>query len=376
MKDSANDTHAALHTVLVTGVSSFWGSRVVGELLENPTYRVLGMDSEPPAQAIKGLDFIQADIRNSLLLELFQVEKVDTLVHLAFHESSSLNESSFDFNVMGTMKVFGAAAEAGVRKIVMRSSTAVYGANPNNSAFLKEQHPLRAASRKGWLRDLVEIEAFCNGFRRQAPHVILSILRFPNVIGPSIDSPMTRYLNLPAAPTLLGFEPQLQFLHEDDAVDALIHAVDRDISGVFNVGAEGVVALDKALAMTGRLPVPVFHLFAYWGRALMGGIQSTRLFPFDLDYLRYPWVGDLQRMRDELTFMPKYTAEEALREYAGHLRMKAYPREASDLAYDEERLHDTIERRKRIHTKMNKASQIEEDGWADTPLNGEEEVDE
>jgi UDP-glucose 4-epimerase len=276
---------------------------------------------------------------------------------------------------MGTMKVFGAAAEAGVSKIILRSSTAVYGANPNNSAFLSEQHPLRAASNSGWVRDLVEIEAFCNGFRRQAPDIVLTLLRFPNVIGPTINSPMVRYLKLPVAPTLLGFEPQLQFLHEADAIDALLHVVDMDASGVFNVAAEGVTALDKVLAITGRLSAPIFHLFAYWGRSLLGGGQIGRFFPFDLDYLRFAWVGDLKRMRDDLQFIPKYTAEEALREFAGHLRMRTYLPETSDLTFDEERLHDTIERRKRSRSRPAQNFAVDDENLADIPLNGEEEDD-
>lgn len=373
MTEASHNTHHPPRTILVTGVSSFWGSRVAAQLLEDPANRVLGLDNEPPEPAIKGLDFIQADIRNSLLIDLFKVESVDVLVHLAFHESHSPSESDFDHNVMGTMKVFGAAAEAGVNKIILRSSTAVYGANPANSAFLNEQHPLRASSASGWVRDLVEIESFCNGFRRQAPGIILTILRFPNVIGPTIDSPMVRYLKLPAAPTLLGFEPQMQFLHEEDATAALIHAVNMDISGVFNVAAEGVAALDKVLALTGRMAVPIFHLFAYWGRVLMKGGQMDRMIPMELDYLRFPWVGDLGRMRDDLEFVPKYTAEEALREFAGHLRMQSYLPQPPNLAFDEERLHDTIERRKRYRSRNEKMPRAGEYYTGDSPLNGEEE---
>jgi UDP-glucose 4-epimerase len=376
MSASTNNIPTAKRTILVTGVSGFWGRRVASALLENPALRVLGLDREPPKETIKGLDFIQADIRNNLLLDLLQSEEVKILVHLAFHESTHLSESNFDLNVMGTMKVFGAAAEAGVEKIILRSSTAVYGANPSNSAFLGEQTPLRAGTASGWIRDLVEIEAFCNGFRRQAPEMLLTILRFPNVIGPSIDTPMTRYLKQTLSPVLLGFEPQMQFLHEDDAIDALIHAVTVDTPGVFNIGAEGVVALDKALAITGRLPVPVFHLFAYWGRNLLGNSQASRFLPIELDYLRYPWVADLRRMREEFEFTPRYTAEEALREFAGHLRMRDYIAEMPDLTFDEERLHDTIERRKRQITRPGSVSSVGGDELTNSPLNGEEEDDE
>ncbi len=337
--------------ILITGVSGYWGRQVATQLAGRPGYHVVGVDGAAPQDMIKGLDFIQADVRNSKLVELIQSEHVDTLVHLAFVESSHPNEYAFDMNVMGTMKVFAACAEAGVKKIILRSSTAVYGARPANSAFLNENHPLRGSTQTGWIRDLVEIEAFCNGFRRQSPEICLTVLRFPNIIGPTIDSPITRMLKLRTPPVLMGFEPQMQFIHETDAVEALVHAVEEDVPGTFNIAAENALPLGKVMALTGRIPVPVFHLFAYWGSTVLGGAHLDRMIPLELDYIRYPWVGDLRRMHEDFGFVPKYTAEEALREFAGQQRVSGFKEEESDLSFDEERLKDTIERRNRLRSR-------------------------
>jgi hypothetical protein len=104
------------------------------------------------------------------------------------------------------------------------------------------------------------------------------------------------------------------------------------------------------MALAGKIPLPVFHLFAYWGTGLMGGAGKKvyRSFPIELDYLRYAWVADLEKMRNELGFIPRYTAEEALREFAGEQRLSRYVPETAALFYDEERLRDTIERRRRM----------------------------
>jgi UDP-glucose 4-epimerase len=158
-----------VQTVLVTGVGGYWGSRVAARLLTLPDFHVIGIDTAPPRESGKGLDFIQADVRNPLLPDLFREEGVQALVHLAFLDSEHPSEAAFDLNVMGTMKVFGAAASAGVRKIVFKSSTMVYGAKPDNSAFLPEERGLTANATTGTVRDLVEIEAFCNGLRGQNP---------------------------------------------------------------------------------------------------------------------------------------------------------------------------------------------------------------
>jgi UDP-glucose 4-epimerase len=341
--------------ILITGVANYWGAQVATRLIEatdtsgRPVFHVVGLDAEPPEAEIKELDFIQADIRNPLLVNLLQSEEVDTVCHLTFEERTNPSEATFDVNVMGTMKVLGACAEAGVRKVVLKSSTAVYGANPQNPAFITEEHPLQGSRVYGYTRDLVEIEAFCNGFRRQVPEMILTVLRFPSIIGLRVDTPMTRFLKETLAPTLWGFDPLMQVIHEKDVVESLLYVVVNDFPGVFNVAADGILPLSRLTALAAKPPLPVFHLWAYWGKGLMKsvGLRAGHYFPIELDYIRYPWVVDLVKMRGELRFMPHYTAEEALREFAGDQRLRRYTPEASSLVYDEERLRDTIERRRR-----------------------------
>ena len=365
--------------ILVTGVADFWGAQVAARLageagthtgddsrnggLPREQAHIIGLDAEPPAQEIKGLDFVQADIRNPLLVDLLREEAVDTVCHLVFKESDRPNEACFDLNVLGTMKVLGACAEAGVRKVVLLSSTAVYGAQPTNSAYLTEQHPLNGSRSWGFTRDLVEIEAFCNGFQRQMPEMILTILRFPGIVGPTVDTPLTRFLREPRAPILLGFDPMMQVIHERDAVEAIAYAVLNDAPGAFNVAADGVLPLTRLMALAAKLPIPIFHLFAYWGVNASGPLAASRYFPFDLDYLRYSWVGDLARQRDELGFTPRYTAEEALREFAGQQRLRRYVTDSSAMDYDRERLRDTIERRRRLRQQQgaNEAGRVEEE---------------
>jgi UDP-glucose 4-epimerase len=336
-------------TVLVTGVGGYWGSRVAARLSVVSGLEILGIDATPPKAPIKGLDFIQADIRNPLLAELLRDERVDAICHLAFHESERPNEAAFDYNVMGTMKVFGAAAEAGVTKIVVRSSTMVYGATPGNPAFMTEERPLPTQTHIGTVRDLQEIESFCNGLRGQYPNIVLTVLRFPSIVGPTIQTPFTRFLGSRLTPFLMGFDPQMQLIHEEDVVEALALAVLLDAPGVFNVAAEGVLPLSKVMALAGKpVALPVFHLAAYWGNPLLGaaGMPVSRIWPLDLDYMRYPWVGDLTRMRTVLGFTPRYSAQAALAEFAGRKEIKRFGSETSSLAYDEERLRDTIDRRR------------------------------
>ena len=329
--------------VLVTGVSGFWGGQVATRLLARPELHVVGLDDEPPEQDIKGLDFIQADIRNPLVTELLKAEAVDIVCHAAFADSARPSETAFDLNVMGSTQLLAACAAAGVRKVVLKSSTMVYGAQATNSAFLREDHALRGSHGYGYVRDLVELEAFCNGFRGQNPDLLLTVLRFAHIVGPKCDTPMTRFLREEESLVLVGFDPMMQVIHEDDATAALEFAVLHDSPGVFNVAADGVMPLWRLMGLASKVALPIFHPLAYLSVSLFG----PRHAPIDIDYLRYPCVADLHKMRHELEFVPQYTAEEALREFAAQQRLRSYLPESAARAYDEDRLRDTIERRRR-----------------------------
>ena len=335
--------------VLVTGAAGFWGSRVAAELAGQPELHVIGLDDRPPVEKINGLDFIQADIRNTLLPSLLREERVNAVCHLAFVESARPSESAFDLNVMGTAKVLAACAEAHVRQVVLKSSTMVYGAQPTNSAYLREDRPLRGTRGYGYVRDLIEIEAFCNGFRGQAPRLALTILRFAHIVGPQADTPLTRFLREAEAPVLLGFDPMMQIIHEADVVAALVHAMLHRVPGTFNVASDGVMPLWRLIGLADKVSLPVLHPLAYLGASLFG----QKFTPLELDYLRYPCVGDLTQMKSTLKFTAQRSADEALRECAAAKRLSDYAPAAGARTDDEERLRETLDRRARARARAN-----------------------
>lgn len=339
---------AGARAVLVTGVAGYWGGQLAARLAAQPGFHVIGLDDTPPEDDIKGLDFIQANVRNPLLSELLRDEQVDTVCHLAFVDSTRPSELAFETNVMGTIQTLAACGLAGVRKVILMSSTLVYGAQPTNSAFLRENHPLNGSRGYGYVRDLVEVEAFCNGFRGQNPELLLTVLRFAHIVGPKCYTPMTRFLRDEEALVLMGFDPMMQVIHEADVVGALAYAVVHDVPGVFNVAADGAMPLWRLMGLAGKVAVPIFHPLAYLSVSLFG----PRMAPIDVDYLRYPCVADLHRMRHELMFLPEYTADEALREFAAQQRLRSYLPESAARAYDEERLRDTLERRRRARAQV------------------------
>lgn len=353
--------------LLVTGVAGYWGWRVAGRLASKPNTHVIGLDREPPERTVPGLDFVPADVRNPLLAELLVAEGVDTVCHLAFAETTRPQEAAYDLNVVGTTKLLEACAKARVRKVVLKSSTAIYGARASNPAFLTEDQALRGSKTWGTVRDLIDIEKFCQGFRRQTPETKVTILRFASVVGPTADTPMTRFLKDPRLPSLLGFDPRMQIIHEDDVVAALVHAVVEEVHGVFNVAAEEVLPLNKIRGLASKPPVAVVHLLAYWGLALRGsaGQRARRHLPLEPDYLRYPWVADLRRMQEDLGFVPLYTAEETVRQLGEHSQMDRHALGPASMAHEEEQLRTVLDQRRRSREQQPLTTVSAEEGTED-----------
>lgn len=346
--------------ILITGVAGYWGAQLAKRLLSGcepegqAEWHILGLDSTFPDPEIRGLDFIQAELRNPLLVELLQEEQVDTVCHLILDDPLRYGEATFDANVIAAIKLLGACARAGVRKVVLKSNMMVYGAHPENPAFLTEEHALQGNRKDGVTRNLVEIENFYNGFQRQVPEMIQTVLRFPGILGLRADTPLSRFLRQPLSPVLLGFDPMMQVIHEQDVLDALVHALLHDVPGVFNIASEGVLPLSKLMAIAGKIPLPLLHPLAYLGSGLLDGVHlgRQRYLPIELDYLRYSWVGDLTKMRAEFGFVPRFTAEEVLREFAGQQRMQRFMPQSTVLTLDEQRLRDTLERRRRDRVRQ------------------------
>jgi UDP-glucose 4-epimerase len=145
----------------------------------------------------------------------------------------------------------------------------------------------------------------------------------------------------------MGFDPLMQLIHEDDVVEALVHAVVSDVKGAFNVAAEDVLPLNKIQGLANKSRWAIPHPLAYWARGIPGArlLGLDRQLPLDPDYLRYSLVADLTRMRNELGFVPRYSAEEALLEFAEQRRLSQYMPQATALAQSEERLLAIIEHR-------------------------------
>ncbi len=313
--------------VLITGISGHLAGKLARRLEQDAEVEYLvGVDLDEPRLDLERLEFVRADIRNPLVVKVLQTTEVDTVVHLnllATPAGLGGRGQMKEINVIGTMQLFAACQRAErLRKVVMKSTTAVYGSGALDPAMFTEDMEARSEPLRGYGKDSVEAEAYARGFGRRRPDVDLTILRFANFLGPEIRSAMTRYFSLPVIPTPLGFDPRLQFIHEDDAVEVLYRAVRGAHPGTFNVAADGVLMLSQVIRLLGKPWVPIAAPLVVPVGSLL---RRLRLVDFSTEQLRllaYGRVSDNGRMKAEFGFEPARTSREALLDFSGSRKVR------------------------------------------------------
>jgi UDP-glucose 4-epimerase len=322
-------TSAKARVVAVTGAAGFLGAHLVGVLEEDPRIgRIVAIDVKPPPTGGAKTRSYDVDLTlataEARVAEILAAERVDSVVHLAFLSSPSHATAwSHELESIGTLHVSVAARQAQVRKMVLWSQTWLYGAHPSNPNFLTEKHPLRAPMREPYFADKIEAEDHARRLAQRAPGTVVTILRTAPILGPTANNVFTRYLARKLVPTMMGFDPLVQFLHEADAIAALHLALLRDAPGAFNIVADGVVALSTAIKLAGRVAVPVPHPFAETVAALGWMAQLSDAPPAFLKYLRFLCVADGKKARDLMGFRAAHSSREALLDFVNADRSRA-----------------------------------------------------
>jgi UDP-glucose 4-epimerase len=311
--------------VLVTGVSRFLGGRFARMLTAQPgIQRVIGIDVVPPAQDIGPVEFVRADIRNPMIARIISQAQVDTVVHMnviATPLAAGGRISQKEINVIGTMQLLAACQKArSIRRLVVKSSAAVYGSSPRDPAMFAEDMGPKALPRAGFGKDSVEVEGYVRGFSRRRGDVEISMLRMASIIGPGLKTGLTDYLTLPVIPTPLGYDARLQLLHGDDALQALLLATMGPPVGIVNVAADGMVTVRQAARLLGRatvpVPLPAFGLLSQF-------VKRAGLADFSQEQMQYLAWGrgmDTTRMREVLRLEPEFTTRAAFDEFSLYSR--------------------------------------------------------
>jgi UDP-glucose 4-epimerase len=306
--------------VLITGLDTFWGGRMAQALEAKPDVEmILGLGTSDPKVPLERTEFVRSDQKYSILSRIVRATQVDTIVH-TFLETNSVAVPSrvlHEINVIGTLNLLAAAGASGasVRKVVVKSSTHIYGAAEQDPTWFREEDMRTGPVRTRLERSLIEVEALVRDFADDNPHLDVTVLRFANVLGTDIITPISYNLRRRLLPCIAGFDPLVQFVEEDDVVRALEFATAHRIPGVFNVAGEGKLPWSEVASIGGAhlLPLPPLkpRLFA----APLERIGAIRFPPEMEGLVRFGRGVDTTRLRKE-GFEYRYTSAGAVTSFA------------------------------------------------------------
>jgi len=310
-----------LSRIAITGSASYLGSRVLRRLVEaRGADAVVAVDIAAPPTILRGVRHRMVDLTlpgaDRRLVEVLRDEDVDTIFHAAFFTTPHRDAAySHELESIGTLHLAAAAAAAGVRHLLLRSFTAVYGASGQNPNFLTEDRRPDAHARLAWVRDKVEAEEHAFSFSRRYPGLGVTVLRFATLLGPGVHTFYTRVFAKRVVPVVLGYDPLVQLLHPEDALSAVDAALARGPSGVVNVVPRETISLLTALHLANKLTVAVPHVVAHPVADLWWGTGIGEAPGGFVDYARFLFVGDGEKARLELGFEALHTSRDALRAY-------------------------------------------------------------
>lgn len=310
-----------MRTIAVTGVGGLLGRALLERLCADESGaahgvgRIIGLDIRLPRDLASGsaleLTTVAVDVRDPGLADV--LAGVDTVVHLAFQMDPIRDVDEMrSINVDGTMHVMEAARAAGVGRVIYLSSVVAYGAHPDNDVPLTESSPLRGQPGFAYAEHKREVEDLIWSWQAANDAPALTVLRSAAVFGPGVQNFLTRVLELPALPALPD-APPLQFVHVDDVVGAIVHALDTPLDGAFNVAPDGWLDHARVLALVGRRtlamePERMRRLVAQAHRLRLGELE-----PGMVELFQHPWLLANERLR-ATGWAPTRSNEETLLE--------------------------------------------------------------
>jgi UDP-glucose 4-epimerase len=306
--------------VLITGVGSHFGTLLAARLERDPEVEsIVGLDTRRPRAPLATTEVVHADIRDPDIAGVIAAAEADTVVHNSIVRQPGPGMSPramHDINVVGSLQLLSACERApSIRAIVIRGSAGIYGAEPHAPQFFGEDMTALFPARTRFQRDVAEIEEYFANYSRRQPQVVCTMLRYQPAIGPSLVTQITRYLSQSVCPTYLGFDPRIQLVHEEDALDALVAAIRRPVRGAVNVAASGTIGLTRMIRLAGKPLLPIAGpLFA----PLTGAARRLGLDAYSDDFrrlLRYGRGVDVGRLERELGHAPRYSTVEAVQEW-------------------------------------------------------------
>jgi UDP-glucose 4-epimerase len=312
--------------VLITGLDSFWGGRTAQALEADPEVEMLlGLGAREPSHELERTEYVRTDQAYSILSRIVRATQVDTIVHtfLVVDSTQVSGRALHEINVIGTMNLLAAAGQPGsrVRQVVVKSSTQIYGSASTDPYLFREEMKRTSPVTSRVERSLLEVESLVRDYADDNPDTVVTLMRFANVLGTDIVTPISSSLSHRIAPCVAGYDPLLQFVEEDDVVRSLEHVTRNRIPGIYNVAGDGRLPWSEVAAICGarRAPLPPVGTRA---AARVLGLTRIAEFPPEWDnLLRYGRGVDTSRLKST-GYGFRYTTAGAVENFIRAVRLR------------------------------------------------------
>ncbi|HOS86158.1 MAG TPA: SDR family oxidoreductase [Burkholderiaceae bacterium] len=297
--------------VLVTGSSGYLGSQTVAALAQRPDLAVIALDVREPAARIDGVAYEVADIRAPEVEAIVARHTPDVIVHLASIVTPGKNSNrafEYDVDVNGTRNLLQACVAHGVRRIIVSSSGAAYGYHADNPEWLTESDPVRGNDAFAYSCHKRLVEEMLADYRQKHPELEQVIFRIGTILGPTVRNQITDLFEKPKILAIAGSDSPFVFIHDQDVVGAILHGIDSQKTGIFNVAGDGKLTIFEIAQRLGKtcrvLPAPLLQS-ALWA---LKKLNLTQYGPEQLDFLRYRPVLLNTRLKEVFGYTPKLTS--------------------------------------------------------------------
>jgi UDP-glucose 4-epimerase len=289
--------------VLVPGASGLLARRVVGELVSRG-HEVAGIDARPWFGAPSGVAVHVVDVRKRAAEDVFRRFRPEAVIHMAtVTHLREKSEERYRINLGGTRAVFEHANAHGVEHVVFVGRHTFYGAAPDAPLYHKEDEPPTAVHAFPELADLVAADLYASTALWRMPRLKTCVLRVCYTLGPARHGTLAGFVGTKRVPTVMGFDPLFQFMHEEDAARAISASLDARLHGIFNVAGPAPLPLSTIIHGVGheRVPIPEPLLRVALGRFGLPFLPSGAV-----DHLKYPVVVDTSSFRSATHFEHRY----------------------------------------------------------------------
>jgi nucleoside-diphosphate-sugar epimerase len=295
--------------VLIPGITGRL-ARQVATKLHAAGHQVIGIDRRPWPSAPKDIEVFQIDIRKRAAEEVFRKHRPEAVIHMATVTHLTVrNEDRFRINLFGTRAVFDHCAHYGAKRCIFVGRHTYYGAAADSSLYHGEEDPPFAMTTFPELADLVAADLYAGSALWRIPELDTCVLRMCYTLGPSVSGTLATFLKAQRVPMVLGFDPLYQFMHEDDAADAICLSLEKQLRGVFNVAGPQPMPLSNLIRAAGRTPVPVPEMAL---NLMFGRFGLPQLPPGAVAHLKYPVVIDDSSFRTKTGFNHKYDEDQTI----------------------------------------------------------------